>query len=614
MSMVTHLGKMAAPVACMVCATLFIIAAAQPSSASFPSQVDVPASRVSSGFYFPEQLEMFDGLATSSASILQAISAHNSSTANASLANYSKYVNALFTWQGERTQEYSIPGNPTVLSAMSASQTLYGDLVAKSKRFEQLSAGVSATNATSQNFNQSALNALEMKRLNGEIKALRDQINATNDVIYSPAVEEAGLDMTDYYAPAQESFGRYINALDDRVATVTNATFHDTVTTANFSQKTGQYADEVQLHGAVRDGETGVANGTVMLLTGTDRPVGTTRTNATGNYNYTFLVDNIPPGANPLRAHYEPTDQPYKASNSSVTTFTVKNVSATNTLNAQASSPLGNSLTFNGIVATKQEPVKNGTVTLYRDGEVIAQAATDANGTYQLSYHVSNVEYLGSLLRPHGYTFYSVFNPGPHPLGEAQSDPITEPASGAYLAAALTSRTGGVAVFTALLVATIAVYVHRKRTAARMAMTPDVTTTDAGVLPQSAVEEAVRVDRETGAPVRAAHQNTEAIIGRTRGLSEAGEANTAIITVYNGAVNLISSADIAIGKASLTHWDRYVLVERRTPAMRDALHDLTLRYEWARYSGRRMTERDVEAAIRDLTAIDAIVQGAEGEA
>lgn len=584
-------------------AVSFFVAAAQPASQSFPSQVEPSVAQPGSGFYFPYQLPLFLDLETRAVEVLQNVSTSNFSDANASLANYSTVVNGFYTWENSSTAKNhneTGAGNLTVLSAMTASQTVYSQLINKSKRYEGLYAA-SIQGANSSNTSQSAQNAVAMEGLNADIKTLRDQINATNDVIFSPPVDQAGLDMSDY-ARVQGTFDTYVTLLDSQLTNVTSVAFQNTTATIALNHSIARYADYVQVRGTVNGNTTGVSNGTVVIMLGA-RSIGAAQTNATGAYTYDYFVDGVTPGRYAIYASYDPLDQPYKASNSSNATLLVQNVSATNVLHASAGSLFGNGVSFTGTVATDREPVSNASVALYVDGTVATYAETDANGTYEMNYGLTLPDYLGSLFQPSGATFYTVFQPAGHPLGEARSDSIVEPLLGTHVAAFFGSFTGVAAAATVLLAAAIIVYFGVSRTIARRTTVAETAAPEAEVrapaelmdVGPAGLESRVEIEQET-------RYGVQDVMGRTREFYKAGDRNGAIIAAYRGALILITQPRSIALKSSLSHWEVFAIIEERLQDAQ-AFRELTQLYELASYSGREMTDTHVEAAFKDLTVI-----------
>ncbi len=605
-----RVAREAAFLVSVLVAISFVVSAAQPTTEDFPSQVAPPAGKPASGFWFPNQLWMFANLEKYAGEVLRDISARNFSSANASLVNYSTVVNEFFRYHNITEASKGVgAGNNTVFSAMTTSQALYSQLILKSKSYDGLFVA-STTGENSSNENQTIKNAVAMKGLNSDIKALRDQINATNDVIFGPAVDEGGLDMSDY-AIAHTTFDTYVTLIDNQLTNVTNVAFQNTTTTIFLDRNTARYADYIRINGTVEGAQTGVANGTVTIME-RRQPVATVKTNTSGSYEYDFFVDGRFPGSFQINARYEPLDQPYEASSSKNVTLSVENITATNTLRVSQGSLLGNSVTLAGTVATNREPVKNATIALYVDGKAATYAKTDANGTYQLDHSISTVEYLGSLFRPNGETFYTVFLPVGHPLSEARSDVITQPLLGTYVTSFFGSSVGIAATAIVMLGAVLATSV-RVQQAARRAASTETAMLETKARTPSELTDALPIGLESGAEVaQETRHNVQDVINQVRHLSGVQDNKGAVIAAYRGALAIIVQQGDVVIKPSLSHWETYALIKKSTPDAR-TFRELTYLYELASYSGGKMTGTHVEMALKSLTAIDSLAQGTDGE-
>lgn len=610
MPVTTRLVRKAAFLACIVFAASCMITGA--SAQEFPSHVQPLSVDQDAGFYSSERLSLFAALATDEAGILQGIIGRDFTNASARFAHYTGVVN-----------EFSLPlqnltangddkllRNTSVLKAIVSSQNTYSELLGKSKRYQELYSVQSRAPANSTASAKSVQNALEMKTLNTDIKTLWNQTNAPSEKIYGRAAA-AGLNMSDYDTTRQ-AFNGHFTFLDSQLTNVTNAAFRNTTTTMRLNTGAATYGDHVDIRGAVKDGKTGVANGTVLVKLGNTQ-IALLQTDANGSYAYDYFVDGAIARNYSVLAEYTPANQSYKASKSTSEPLSITNSSTTNTI-IRSGSLLGGAITFDGIVETDNGPVRDGFVRLWVNGNEDTYAWTDANGRYHIDYSVSRLAYLSSILSSSNQIFYTKFAPGRSPLEQSTSDVIIEPVVGTYVAAASPfSYIAIAATVTVLPAALIRVAgrrlrLRRRRADASKTVPPDI---EAGTME---LEGAAPIELESTVTVtKEVYPGIEEVVRHVNTLCKARDFNGAIAAAYSGVLALVVETRGIAVKPSTSHWETFALIAEHVPGVHDDFRELTYLHELARYSGRTMRDAHVKTVIKHVRAIDALMQRSGGD-
>ncbi|GAB2601343.1 SdrD B-like domain-containing protein [Spirosoma areae] len=172
-------------------------------------------------------------------------------------------------------------------------------------------------------------------------------------------------------------------------------------------------------------GEPGIPGVVVVLLTGTNTPVGSTTTNASGLYSFTGLTPGIPysvsfvspAGYTSTSANQGGNDaldsdaDPLTGKTQSVTLAPGENnptLDAGFYLPTLPNASLGDfvfeDMNRNGQQDTGEPGIPNATVTLISNGTVVATTTTNASGLYSFTGLIPGVPYSVSFTAPPGYT------------------------------------------------------------------------------------------------------------------------------------------------------------------------------------------------------------------
>jgi hypothetical protein len=117
------------------------------------------------------------------------------------------------------------------------------------------------------------------------------------------------------------------------------------------------------------------------------------------------------------------------------------------------------------------------------------------------------------------------------------------------------------------------------------------------------------MERETTVPRK--DEPADRIIQRAMWLFALRNPRVAVAVLYTGAFGLIPDTIQAKLEQGLTHRERLEVKKREMPEIYTHVRALTYFFELANYSGRRIQDEHVHAAIAEFTAINELLGRAD---
>lgn len=581
-------------------------------TADYPSHVYADTTS-DNGFTFPQQLPLFATLADDARGIVENVRRSDYNNATAHFSSY-RFTVDTFTQLKINTGDQL-----AVICATVGSRDKYDHFITLSRKYDDLY-GQQRTLVTAGNTSSDAIrNTLEMKNLSKGIAATATDLDGLNKQIYNVAIQN-GLDPSAYES-ISPAFDNITDRVDRELRNVTDAVFSNTTTTLSANQTAVKYGDTLRFSGQTTSNRGVVSNGSVTIVVD-QAPVATTRTNASGYYEYSYRVDAISPGTHAVFAHFEDDVLPYNPSNSSRNNIGVKEIAVTNSMKVSSGSlGPGKRLTFSGTVAADGGPVTNVSVALYVDGTAATQTKTDEGGNYSFVYTMSPIDYVASMLTSRQYAFQSAFQSGNQPLQSAKSDPIT----------ASVAESGVMTLPIFVLISTLLlagmlgagfVIIRRRRATQRRSETeildkaPPISEDELFPLPEGVGDAPIRAETTPGAPAPVTEEqvsitDVNALTERARELFASERGTDAIILFYEQSIVLLAQKSGATLAPSMTHAQKCAAVVDTTPEARGAMHALTHLYELARYSDRAVTTSGFNRARAEFASLYDVVAAGE---
>jgi hypothetical protein len=580
-------------------ALLLAVATVPMSAQDVPSHVQTSVVSGSS-FDYRTHLYLFDSLAAFANGISVNVSRLNFDGADANFAKYVDIVNEF------NKLDVKNPEDVRLINSIGLSREDYRQLITDARQYTTLYNRQTALIASDPSSAESLQNMMELQRLSSRLNSLKSTIEARNRDVYQNAVAN-GLDAAKV-STVSAVLDTYINQEIGQVSNATNSVFSNVQTTLAADRGNGTYLDVIRFAGRVQVGSTGMPNSSVALAMD-NASVATIVTDATGNYEYAYTIEHVETGTHAVVASFEVPTVPRTLSNSNAVSVNVTAANVTNTVTSTSGkTSLLSGYTVKGTLTAENKPLKNESLSLYVDDNVVAKTLTDSEGKYAFTYSVGVPEYFAATtIRPSNHSAYTLFEPGDLPLNSAKSD----------VYAMVVDSTESYAVLIGAIVVALVPTLAYLRVRAKPREAADVTS-------EEHVEELGYGDYDTfeslppGALERERTEEPEAIGGiddvttGARDATESGNFNGAITIVYDGALGVLSRTGRVEFTPDMTHWEALSSIESSIPEVSTHVRTLTYLFELANYSGKQITREQVNAALHELTALYDVISGRGG--